>query len=126
MDIKANAVAHFRGRLNQEMKCVEVPEWGDGDEPARVYYKPMTGEQRDKIFVAMQGGRLQTGFATALACRARYDNGKFIWGGTDIQVQSIMREYDPDVVQRVASAMGSMDELMPEDLQDIEGNSETP
>lgn len=126
MDIKANAVAHFQGRLQQEMRTVEVPEWGDGENPAVIHYRPMTANQRDFIFMALQGGRLQRGAAAALACRSRYDNGKLIWGQSDLQVESIMREYDPDVVQRVATEMGSLEEIAPDDLQEIEGNSESP
>lgn len=134
MDIKANAVAHFRERLSSEMRTVEVPEWGDGQgNPAVIHYKPITAGQRDFIFMALQGGRMQRGAAAALACRARYEDGKLIWGQSETQVEAIMREYDPDVVQRVATDMGGLpvgededSDFGPEDLRDIEGNSESP
>lgn len=121
MDIKSNAKRHFAARLSSELGQVEVPEWGDDeDSPAVIYYRPMTMGQQIKIFKAMNEGTLIRGFATALAVRARDADGKLIWRGSEVEVEAIIKEYDPAVVQRVVTAMGGLDNLLPE--EDVSGN----
>ena len=36
-------------RATRERGVTEVPEWGDGDEPLRIYAGPVTGQEMDKI-----------------------------------------------------------------------------
>lgn len=106
MSLKERAKAHFKAQLDGEPGCVEVPEWGEPDKPARIYFKPQTLAEKNKIFSATESGRLEA-IAVTLIVRSRNEDGSKVFSEAD--KFELMRSYDPDVMARVVNAMNMWD-----------------
>jgi len=121
MDILNNAKRHFTQEVAGKVDFVEVPEWGEGGEAAKIHYRPMNLAQESAIMSAVQNGSITDGYVETLMVRALKDDEK-----TRVFPESsrniVRRQLDPAVVKRVVNEMGGIDDLMiPED--DTEKNS---
>lgn len=96
MDIKANAKRHFQ-TLAGLHGPIEVPEWGDETEPAKIYFRVINEAQKKAIQEATDKHGTS---ATVLVLRALDESGSRIWSDMDRIV--LENEYDPEVVDRVA------------------------
>lgn len=99
MNVLENAKKHYREQLSGAARCIEVPEWGQGDEPAHIYVRPETLEQRDSYYSLIVENKLK-GFAMCIITRARNEAGKRMFSKASLQ--TMLTEFDPDVVIRVA------------------------
>jgi len=48
MNIIKNAKAHFQDQLSGELSCIEVPEWGEDGEPAKIYYRTVMSHKTQR------------------------------------------------------------------------------
>ena len=96
-----NAIAHFRQRL-EDVKTIEVPEWGDGEQPLIIYVQPVTLAEQDRIYALAKGGARRV-LAAALAVRARDEDGKRLF--KDIEIGEITKKFDPNIVADVVYRM---------------------
>ena len=51
-----NVVAHFDA---QEIKKIEVKEWGTEDQPLEIFTKPLTLQESKKLYKMANGGDLE-------------------------------------------------------------------
>ncbi len=102
-DILERAKQHFAAKLSGEMGCVEVPEWSeDPNNPLKIYWRPMSLADRNKIYKYVQEGSLES-MAEMLILRARDADGNRLF--RPVHKTELMRHVDPDVISRICEAM---------------------
>jgi len=111
------AKASFRARLS-EVRCIEVPEWGDESGPLRIYVRPATLKERDAIYRHVSAGSLEA-LVETLIQRARDEEGKPIFRPVDRL--ELMRHVDPDVIARVVAEINGDEAELPS-VEDAEKN----
>ena len=98
MNILDRAKADFREKLSNGLVCVEVPEWGEDDEPAKLYFKPYLSltEQAQAEKLTEEGVK---GLAGLLIMRALDEEGNKVFPKTS--ERELMNSVDPDVIGRI-------------------------
>ena len=99
MNVMERAKAHYEP-LKDEVRIIEVPEWGDDEGPLKIHVWPANLVTRDRIYQAAKADTLES-LAKALILRARTTDKLPIFEKTD--TEALMRDVDPDVIQRVVS-----------------------
>jgi hypothetical protein len=99
MAIIDNAVKHFE---SLEIKKIEVPEWGDGDEPLVIYSKPITLSETSKLYALAKDNDVEM-LAYVLIYKALDEEGNKIFSLAD--KKALMEKVDRDVLIRVSSAI---------------------
>lgn len=107
-ELLERAKAHFKDRLEGEMGCVEIPEWG-----VTVYWKPMTMEQKNVIYKAFTKDGLE-GLVQTLITRALDEDGHRMF--KNAHRIELRKQVDPAVIDRICVAM----EADEPDLDDLE------
>jgi hypothetical protein len=117
MNILGNAKKHFKDQLDDELLCIEVPEWGDADgegevQPAKIYYrKLMSLKTQNKINFYAKDGDLDS-LVETLILRSLDADGKRMWKPRNkTELQQLV---DPEVIGRICEEMGA-DDLTIED-----------
>lgn len=113
MDILKNAKRHFNSRRELQGP-IEVPEWGEPDTPAEIYYQIPSMQERSDILALSDDKGLES-LVMALIIMARDEHGEAMFAKA--QKAELMRSVDPDVIMRVVGEMRTTD--IPDDL----GNS---
>ena len=90
------AKAHFSA---QDVKVIEVPEWGEGDEPLRIYATPLTLAEKEKIFRRTRDKQIE-GLIHVLILKACNGQGEPLFNLAD--KLDLLNRVDPDVLSRVA------------------------
>jgi len=105
MSALEKATEQFRDLISGELKFVEVPEWGESpDKPLKIYYKPVLNfKAQHKILALFKQDRDDEAVCQSLIIKALDEDGKHIFQQTDMQ--SLLREVHPDVVQRILEDM---------------------
>ena len=99
MNILTNAKSHFSAKLDGGLLSIDVPEWGEDDKPAIIWFKSsLSLLERDPIYQLMSKGTMEA-FAEALMIRALSEDGKRIF--KKVEKGALMRQVDPDVIMRV-------------------------
>lgn len=119
MSILDNAVKHFSGQ--RQLKQVDVPEW-DG---AVFFYEPQNLEELcivQRYFDPKNGGFSPEALAATFVSRARDEKGELLFSRRlfDEHMKQVVRDYDPNVVARVATKM--IGAAQPLSLEDAEKN----
>ena len=116
MNILKNAKAHFQEKINDDLDYVDVPEWGEDGEPARIYYrKVMSLKTQNEINKHAQNGSLEA-FIEILIRRSLDADGKRLFSARN--TTEFMQFVDPSVMGRVCEAMAEDDTT----LESAEGN----
>lgn len=100
-----SAKVHFSG-LSIEM--VEVPEWGADGEPLKVYYKPMTLAEKNKLYKLATNDDLEI-MAYTLIYKALDADGNKLFDLGD--KRALMHEVDADVAAELAAKIMSGDSI---------------
>ncbi len=108
------AKQHWRAKLADGMQCVEVPEWGTPEQPARVWFRPLTLEEEGQI-LSVDGDAEQ--LAMYLIVRARDEEGRKLFRKVDRL--ELMKHVDPQVIARIVGEMRKADA---ESIEGIEKN----
>jgi hypothetical protein len=108
-DILEKAKEHFRSKLTGEMLEIDVPEWG-----TKLYCKPMNGVQRDAIMKHVAKDEYFAAQVEALIQRACDAEGKRLF--SSVNRLELMRQVDPRVIDRIASQMGSFEDIAGEEV----------
>lgn len=84
------AKAHF---AEQDVKVIEVPEWGEDDKPLRIFSKPLTLAETSKLYKMSKEDDL-TMMAYVLIYKALDENGDklFDLGDKNALLNSVDRE----------------------------------
>ncbi len=101
MNILDNAKSHFKTRLDLRGPIL-VPEWGDGETPAEVFYKVPNMLTRSKMAKALDEDGLE-GIVTVLILMALDANGEPMFKMPN-RVE-LMRSVDPEIIQRITGEM---------------------
>jgi len=104
MSVLEKATAQFRDKISGELQFVEVPEWGEPDKPLKIYYKPAINFlAQGKILALFKQDKDSEAIVMSLIIKALDADGKNIFNESDMQ--SMLREVHPDVVNRILSEM---------------------
>lgn len=116
MNIIKNAKAHFQNKVADELLMIEVPEWGEGEEPAKIYYrKVMSHKTQRQINEHAKDGDIEA-LIDIIILRSLDVDGKSLFrqsNRTDFQ-----RLIDPEVLGRVCGEMAEDDTT----LEQAQGN----
>ena len=104
------AVAHFSA---QEIRTIEVPEWGD-DGPLMIYVEPFTLREQGRLHKASSGGGDATVLADVLIMKCMDADGAKMFDLGD--KRALQTKVDAGVLARVAS------EIMAVDQDELEKN----
>lgn len=119
MSILANAKQDFRDKLSGGLKMIEVPEWGDGDKPARIYYKPkMTLAEKGRVLTLQQQRLWAESLVEAIIIRSLDENGKPLF--TRVSRRELLDEVDPDIIATIVSRMNGDDDDTDDDISLVE------
>ena len=102
MGVLDTAKAHFQTLQDSDMPYIEVPEWGEGNEPLKIYFRVMTLKEQDAIYKHMQDSSLKS-LAQTLITRARNEDGTRMF--LPRHMTELMTMVDPDVVSRICVEM---------------------
>ena len=112
MSILDRAKAHFD---NQEIKRIEVPEWGDDDgNPAIIMAEPFTLSDRKSLAKFADGDDMEF-LVRLVIMKALDEDGKKIFDLSDKPV--LMNKVDPAVILRVANQISATPTI-----EDMTGN----
>lgn len=90
------AKRHLKG---EPTKIITVPEWPDDDgEPTKIYARPLTLNERNRIFAAAKQGDLAM-FAEAIILKATDENGQRLF--SPAHKHTMMREIDANVLETI-------------------------
>jgi hypothetical protein len=93
------AKAHF---AEQDVKVIEVAEWGEDDKPLKIYSKPLTLAETSKLYKMSKEDDL-TMMAYVLIYKALDDNGDklFDLGDKNALLNNVDREILVDVATQI-------------------------
>ena len=91
-----NAKKHF---AEQDVKVIEVPEWGDENKPLKIYSKPLTLAETSKLYKMSKEDDL-TMMAYVLIYKALDENGDKLFDLAD--KNALLNSVDREVLMRVA------------------------
>jgi hypothetical protein len=92
-----NVVAHFDA---QEIKKIEVKEWGTDGEPLEIFTKPLTLQESKKLYKMANGGDLEVMVYAIITKSLDADGNKLF---TLADKESLMTKADVEVLSNVAS-----------------------
>lgn len=94
-----NAKKHF---AEQDVKIIEVPEWGDEDQPLKIYSKPLTLAETSKLYKMSKEDDL-TMMAYVLIYKALDENGDKLFSLEDKHalLNQVDREILVDIAQKI-------------------------
>lgn len=106
-----NAVKHF---AEQDVKVIEVPEWGDEDNPLKIFSKPLTLAETSKLYKMSKDDDL-TMMAYVLIYKALDENGDKLFDLSD--KNSLLNKVDREVLVNVAQQI-----MGQEPIEDVKKN----
>ena len=109
MTVLDNATKHFRAKLGNNLKSIEVPEW-----ETKIYYKDViTLKEQSKLVELATQGKTVEALVETLITKARTEDGTKMFQVADKVV--FMNEVDPNVLIRVVGDMNSAAEVPTQD-----------
>lgn len=118
MNILDRAKAHFRDKLNNGLICIEVPEWGEDNEPAKLYFKPYLTLLEQAEAAKLINDDSVKGLAGLLIMRALDEEGNRVFAKTN--ERELMNSVDPDVIGRIFQNLQHQVQVI--ELESIKGN----
>ena len=110
------AKSHFRSKIGNELKSIEVPEWEVNGEPAKIYFRPSINFlQQEKILALADQDKKGEAIVESLIQRALDAEGNRMFRSANRT--ELMRSVDPEVISRVVTQISSADETGLEDLE---------
>lgn len=104
------AKAHFKQILAHEgLRCLDVPEWGEANCPAKIYFKPMAALPVKTYSRLVELGSQQTveAFVDILILRCLDEQGKPLFKTVD--KTEMLREISPIVVCEIIQQMSEQE-----------------
>ena len=97
MSVIDNAKKHF---AEQDVKVIEVPEWGDENKPLKIYSKPLTLAETSKLYKMSKEDDL-TMMAYVLIYKALDENGDKLFDLAD--KNALLNHVDREILVSVAT-----------------------
>lgn len=115
MKVIERATSHFRTKLSEGMKSIDVPEW-----EAKVYFKTtITLKEQSKLIELASSGKQVEALVESLIVKARNEDGTKMFAPADKVV--LMNEVDPSIIVRIVTEMNSQMDTE-SDLEAVEKN----
>jgi len=92
-----NAKKHF---AEQDVKVIEVPEWGDENKPLKIYSKPLTLAETSKLYKMSKEDDL-TMMAYVLIYKALDENGDKLFDLAD--KNALLNHVDREILVSIAT-----------------------
>jgi hypothetical protein len=106
MSVIERATANFRDKLSGELLFVEVPEWGEPDNPLKIYFKPaLNFKAQGKILSLFKQDKDEEAVCQSLIIKALDKDGKHLFKQTDMP--NLLHDVDPEIVNRILNEMNS-------------------
>ena len=106
MSVIEKATAQYRDLISGELQFVEVPEWGEPDNPLKIYFKPaLNFKAQGKILALFKQDKGEEAVVMSLIIKALDEDGKHIFNDSDMQ--SLLHEVHPQIVNRILDEMNS-------------------
>ena len=106
MSVIERATANFRDKLSGELQFVEVPEWGEPDNPLKIYFKPaLNFKAQGKILALFKQDKDEEAVCQSLIIKALDKDGKHLFKQTDMP--NLLHDVDPQIVTRILGEMNS-------------------
>ena len=102
MSVLDNMTQHFS---SQEVKVIEVPEWGEEGAPLQIYHKPFTLSEQKKLYSMSKEDNIEM-LAYTLILKAIDENGEKLFTLAD--KPALMHKVDPYILARVAGEITSV------------------
>lgn len=115
-EILESAKTHFRSKLANGLKKIEVPEWKlkDGKPSVIFYRESINFLQQEKILKLSDENKKGEAIIEALIQRALNADGERIFKSIDRT--ELMRQVDPDVISQIVSSF-SHDDLEMDEIE---------
>ena len=97
MSVIDNAKKHF---AEQDVRVIEVPEWGEDDKPLRIFSKPLTLAETSKLYKMSKEDDL-TMMAYVLIYKALDENGDKLFDLAD--KNALLNHVDREILVSVAT-----------------------
>ncbi len=107
-----NAKQHFHGiLLGQGLHCIEIPEWGEKDKPAKIYFRPLAALPVHIYSKVVALGLQQTveAFVDILILRCLDENAQPVFRAVDRT--EMLRNISPVAVCSIIRQMSEADSL---------------
>lgn len=115
MSLEDIARSHLADALAGTMQHCVVSEWLDGGEPVKVYWKPLTGIEQQRIEAFDDNVKK---ICMTVKVRARDAGGNLIFD--NVPIESMMRDFDYSVLRAIAFLMVADFGDTEETIEDIE------
>ena len=114
-DILTRAKLHYRDRLAEPLRFVEVEEWPDENgEPSRIYYRQsMSLQQQQEVLSLNQAGKVGEALVATLIAKALDADGKALF--RQVHRTELMRNVDTDVISKIIQAMNDDEGTLTDD-----------
>lgn len=111
MRVIERATAHFKSK---SVKKIEVPEWGDENEPLIIYIEPFTLKDQGRLQNATKGSSESEALAELLVLKCLDSEGNKMFTIED--KPALRSKVDANIIARVAS------QIMMVDMEQVEKN----
>jgi|TARA_R110002073_G_scaffold110724_1_gene247139 hypothetical protein len=117
MSVLDRAKQHFNDRMSESMECVEVPEWGDENGPAKIWYRPAINlREQNQIGGLASAGKNDEALAMSVILRARNEDGTMMFNKNNLM--EFRTFVDPEVIARIVMEMNADEfELSDEEIE---------
>jgi len=105
MSVLDNMTAHFSAK---EINSIDVPEWGDDENPLKVYYKPFTLAEQKKLYAMAKDDNIEM-LAYTLILKALDSEGDKLFTMGD--KFALMNKVDPYILAKVAGKITESDDI---------------
>lgn len=117
MSILDNAKQHFKQILEGEgLKCIEVLEWGQNNQPAKIYFKSLSNLSIKTYsqWIALGSQQTVEAFVDMLILRCLDENGFPLFKSA--HKTEMLREISPIVVCNIIAQMSAQEKELSEQL----------
>jgi len=109
------ATSHFRTKISEQMKFIEVPEW-----EAKIYFKSSISlKEQSKLVELASSGKTVEALVETLIIKARNEDGTKMFNLVD--KVTFMNEVDPNVIIRAVGEINNASQ-QEDDLETVEKN----
>ena len=92
--------------MAENMEVIEVPEWGDENGPAKIWYRPAINlREQNQIGTLASAGKNDEALAMSVILRARNEDGSLMFNkGNLMEFKTFI---DPEVIARIVMEMNA-------------------
>ena len=103
-----------------QVKLIQVPQWSDGDKPAEVYIRTITGAERDKLEDLAFKKQFDNYRARCASCFLSDGEGSPLFTPTDVPK---LAKKNAEALDLITDAGIAFNHMRQEDVDRAEGNS---